>query len=154
MPTYLGRPDHWDRRYLELCKHISGWSKDPSSKVGAVIVDPEYNNIVSLGFNGLPRGVEDTVERLSVRSTKLRMVVHGEMNALIFAARPVRGCKLYTYPWHPCAQCASMMVQAGISEVIAPTTPEDIAERWKADIELVENIFEEARVSLYLVEFS
>src|SRR5687767_12913917 len=101
MPSYIGPPEHWDRRYLELCKHIAQWSKDPSTQVGAVIVDPEYNNIVSMGFNGLPRSVEDTAERLTVRDTKLRMVVHAEMNAVIFAGKPVRGYRLYTYPWHP-----------------------------------------------------
>lgn len=153
MTSYIGPPDHWDKRYLDLCKHIAQWSKDPSTKVGACIVDPEFNNIVSLGFNGLPRGVEDTVERLSDRETKLKLIVHGERNAILFAGRSVRDYRLYTYPFMPCSICAGIVIQSGITEVIAPVTPAAIEERWGVDLKLVQEMFEEARVQLTLVDY-
>jgi len=148
--SYIGPATHWDRRFLELARFIAQWSKDPSTKVGAVIVD-EQNAIVSVGFNGLPIGVEDTAERLTERDDKLRMVVHGERNAMIFAQRSLKGCKLYTWPFMPCAQCAGMVIQHGIYEVIAPEASPEIAERWAKDIELTEQMFEEANVQLSIV---
>ena len=65
----------WDTRFLSLAEHISSWSKDPSTKVGAAIIGP-YRDIISLGYNGFPRGVEDTPERLENRELKYKMIVH------------------------------------------------------------------------------
>ena len=63
----------WDVRFLELAKHISLWSKDPSTQVGCVVVGPD-REIRSTGFNGLPRGLEDTEERLNNREIKYPMM--------------------------------------------------------------------------------
>ena len=52
----------WDERFLELAKQIASWSKDPSTQVGCVVVGPD-REIRSTGFNGLPRGIEDSEER-------------------------------------------------------------------------------------------
>ncbi len=70
-------PDKWDRRFIELARHIAGWSKDPSTKVGCVIVNSD-RTIASIGYNGLPRGVIDTPERLGLRDAKLAMTLHAE----------------------------------------------------------------------------
>ena len=75
----------WDTRFLGLAAHISAWSKDPSSQVGAVISDG--NRIVSLGYNGFAAGVEDRRERLDDRDCKLNLTIHAEENAMIFAKR-------------------------------------------------------------------
>ena len=62
----------WDVRFLELAKQIASWSKDPSTQVGCVVVGPD-REIRSTGFNGLPRGIEDSEERLNNREmTKSR----------------------------------------------------------------------------------
>ena len=87
----------WDRRYMEMAELVASWSKDPSTRVGAVIVSPD-NHVVSVGFNGFPRGIEDN-DRLNQRGTKYMNIVHAEMNALIHADRSVDGCILYTYPF-------------------------------------------------------
>ena len=84
----------WDARFLELAVHISNWSKDPSTKVGSVIVSPD-RRVLSMGYNGFPRGVVDTVERLEDRETKLRYVSHAERNALDNVDQDLRGCILY-----------------------------------------------------------
>ena len=76
----------WDIRFLELAKHISGWSKDPSTKVGCVVVG-EDREIRSTGFNGFPRGISDDNERLTDRNQKYPLICHAEENAIMHAAR-------------------------------------------------------------------
>lgn len=119
----------WDGRFLALAQHISSWSKDPSTKVGAAIVDGD-RRIVSVGYNGFPRGVPDDAVQYEDRPTKYAMIIHAEVNALMFA-RPK--CKdehltLYTWPFIPCSRCASLVVQAGIDRVVAPVLSEGRAE--------------------------
>ncbi len=82
--------EKWDKRFLELAKHVSLWSKDPSTKTGSVIVD-QKRRVVSGGYNGLPIGVEDLDERLNNREIKYKMIVHCERNALLFANRDLGG---------------------------------------------------------------
>jgi dCMP deaminase len=139
------RPDHWDQRFLSLAEHVANWSKDPSTKVGAVIADP-LCRIVSLGYNGFPRGVRDDKERLENRELKYRFVVHAERNALLFAGRPLTGCTLYTYPFQPCSQCAAMIVQAGIKRVITLNAP--VEQRWVDDFTVAKTILREGGVYL------
>lgn len=139
--------EKWDKRFLELAGFISGWSKDPSTKVGAVIADPE-NRIVSIGYNGFPRGVEDTPERLENREIKYKLIIHGERNAILFANRDLKGCRLYT-SMLPCAPCAAMIIQKGISEVIAPFSDNP---RWVEDFKLAEEMFSEAGVGLIIIK--
>src|SRR3989344_975164 len=136
-----------DRRFLALAEHVAQWSKDPSTKTGAVIVDSN-NRIVSVGYNGLPRGVNDSPERLENREIKYKIIVHCERNALLFARGSVEGCRLYTWPFMSCATCAAMVIQAGIVEVVAP--PSDNP-RWKDDFDLAQTLFSEAGVRVKLL---
>src|ERR1700743_389657 len=76
----------WDRHFLRLALANCEMSKDPRTQVGSVIVGPD-REIRSMGYNGLPRGIADSRERLHDRDLKLRLVVHGEMNAILNAAR-------------------------------------------------------------------
>ena len=76
----------WDKRFLELAKQIASWSKDPSTQVGCVVVGPD-REIRSTGFNGLPRGIEDSEDRLNNREIKYPMICHAEENAIMHAAR-------------------------------------------------------------------
>ena len=92
----------WDYRFLDLAAVVASWSKDGSTKVGAVITDPDHR-VVSLGFNGFPRGLDDVD---LPREEKLRRTLHAEENALLFASRPLDGCSIFvTHP--PCARCAA-----------------------------------------------
>lgn len=145
-------PGPWDVRYLELARLVSTWSKDPSTKVGAVIVSP-LNTVLSLGFNGLPRGVLDLPSRLNDRDLKYRMIVHAEVNALSFAERAVRSCTLYTYPFMPCCRCAAEIIQRGIHEVVAPPATAELASRWGSDLALTMQMFKESGVRLRIVRF-
>ena len=84
----------WDRRFLEMARLVSSWSKDPSTKVGSVVVRHD-KTVASVGFNGFPRGVADTEARLLDRSEKLDLIVHAEINALSVAHESLSGCTLY-----------------------------------------------------------
>jgi dCMP deaminase len=137
--------DKWHRRFLALSELIAGWSKDPSRGVGAVIVSPA-KQVVSTGFNGLPRGVEDRPDRLE-RPTKYDLVVHAELNAIIQCARngtsPV-GCGLYS-SFFPCVNCALAIVQAGISTVVT-YRPQPGDDHWLDSIAKSRAVFAEAGV--------
>src|SRR5579862_4966526 len=111
--------DKWDRRFLEMAELVASWSKDPSTKTGAVIVRPN-RSIAGVGYNGFARGVVDSDERYQNRDLKYRMVVHCEKNAVFSVNGSVEGCTLYTFPFMSCAPCAASMIQVGIKRVVAP----------------------------------
>lgn len=138
---------HWDKRFLGLAEYIAGWSKDPSTQVGSVIVD-QNKRVISTGFNGLPSGVEDTLARLEDRELKYQMVVHAERNAIIDARQHMNGYSIYVWPMMPCSVCAAMIIQAGISEVIAPQSTNP---RWVDSFKLTEEMFNEAGVKLIVI---
>lgn len=105
----------WPQRFMELAALVASWSKDPSTQVGAVIVDSS-NRIVSLGYNGPPRLTADSA--VADREVKLLRTLHAEENAILFGG-DVSGCALYvTHP--PCAHCAAVMIQVGIAHVVWP----------------------------------
>jgi dCMP deaminase len=141
----MAREIKWDARFLGLAAHISAWSKDPSSQVGAVITDG--NRIVSLGYNGFAAGVEDTQERLDDRACKLNLTIHAEENAMIFAKRDLTGCTVYvTHP--PCPRCASKLIQEEVARVVYIAPSEDFLSRWAADLELSNEMYHEAGVEV------
>lgn len=136
----------WDRRFIDLADHIAQWSKDPSTKVGAVITD-DKNRIISVGYNGVPRGVNETRANES-REIKLLRTIHAEENALHFANRDVTGCRMYvTYP--PCAHCAAQIIQRGIAGVVycndSPMMHQYL-DRWVGNITEAGLMFSEAGV--------
>ena len=136
----------WDERFLELAKQIASWSKDPSTQVGCVVVGPD-REIRSTGFNGLPRGIEDSEDRLNNREIKYPMICHAEENAIMHAARigiSLKDCTAYV-TWPPCTRCARSLIQAGVSEIIYPKGI-DIPDRWIQDFDLSLNMFKEAAV--------
>ncbi len=140
--------DKWQKRFFDLAALVSTWSKDPSSQVGAVIVD-DKKRIISVGFNGLPIGVEDTNERLETRELKYELVVHAEANAILTAQRSVAGCTIYVHPYLPCSRCAGAIIQAGISRVVVEDRP--IPERWLTNFNLAKSILEEAGVKVDII---
>jgi dCMP deaminase len=139
---------NWDDRYMEMAKLVAGWSKDPSTQVGAVIVSPD-NHVVSVGFNGFPRGIEDN-DRLNQRGTKYMNIIHAEMNALMFANCPVKGCVLYTHPFQPCSQCAACIIQSGISKIITKELS-NCQPKWYNDFRNARQMFIEANIELHVI---
>ena len=143
--------DKWDLRFMDLAKHIAGWSRDPSTKVGAVAVDSR-KRLVASGFNGLSRRVEDSQERLHNRTTRYSLTVHAEINMLISAERSLRGCTVYLWPMPPCSQCAAALIQAGISRVVSPAPAPDLADRWGESIDLAVMAMREAGVKVDILD--
>lgn len=140
----------WDIRFLDMAKLVSSWSKDPSTKVGAVIVD-KNNRIVSVGFNGFPRKIVDN-SRLKNRESKYNRIVHAECNAIMFSNRSLEGCTLYTYPFQPCSNCASMIIQSGIERVVTiPLTIEH--DRWKENFALAQDLFLESETKMDFISY-
>lgn len=142
--------DKWNYRFMELALHISSWSKDTSTKVGCVIVSPE-KAILSMGYNGFPRGVNDDVPARHERPTKYDFVVHAEENALLNAGRNgtrLNGGILYvTMP--PCTHCAGSIIQSGIKEIfyLEPEIQKQIP-GWRDSLNISFTMFKEAGVKV------
>lgn len=132
----------WDKRFLALAQHVSEWSKDPSTRVGAVIVD-DNRRIVGHGYNGFPRGVDDAAARYADRAVKYEMVVHAEINAVLNAGRNVEGCILYC-TFFPCPRCAAYLIQAGVKRVVSMPNKSD--GRYAEQRKIAEQMFKEAGV--------
>ena len=112
----------WDEYNMNSAIQSAERSKDPHTQVGAYICDT-HNNPVSRGYNGFPRGIEDTAERWE-RPTKYLYVIHAEVNAIMNARSSVRGCKLYV-TLHPCSRCALMVAASGIKEIFVKDIRDD-----------------------------
>jgi len=117
-PTLL--MSKWDRRFFELCNLLGAWSEERSRRVGCVIVGPS-NDVRSVGFNGLPRGVSGNVEERHDRGggEKYYWFEHAERNAIYNAARAgtaIGGCQMYSNLF-PCADCARGIIQSGIVQL-------------------------------------
>lgn len=136
--------DERDLRYYRLALHVAGWSKDPSTRVGAVMVGTERGR-VALGYNGFPPGIEDSRERLEDRETKLRLTQHAERNVLDNADFPAKGATLYV-TFFPCSECAKSVVSRGVARVVCPR-PSD-REPWASDTRWTLLLFGEAGVEV------
>ncbi len=144
----VGMSEKWDFRFIELARHIALWSKDPSTKVGCVVVG-EDREIRSTGFNGFPRGIDDDEDRLLDRDKKYPLICHAEENAIMHAARIGVSLKNSTayVTWPPCSRCARSLIQAGVKEVVYPDAVE-IPERWQEDFNISNAMMKEAGVNV------
>lgn len=147
----VNRQTEWDRHFLGLAHYMSRMSKDPSTKVGAVITRPD-KTVASVGFNGFAKGMNDSPELYANREEKYSRIVHGEINAILNAHGPVAGMTLYTTPFAPCERCAVMVIQAGIVRVVAPALPPELAERWGESLKKASGYFAEAGVRFDLLD--
>ena len=147
----------WDKHFIKLALLCATMSKDPRTRVGAVIVGPD-KEVRSTGFNGFPRGIADTHERLHDKTEKLRLVVHAEVNAILNAARvgiPLSGCTLYlaatddtggVWGGPPCTRCSLDVIQSGIIGVVSLPFKGDVSS-WAADVASAGLLLAEAGVN-------
>jgi len=140
-------PFKWHARFIDLAYLVASWSKDPSTKCGAVIVD-QNKRIISVGFNGFPKGTSDDTGLYDNREEKYRRVIHAEKNAILFAQKDLAGCTLYVVPMPPCSQCAGMIIQSGITLVVTIEPSTEHIKRWGVDILSTKQMFNEAGVQL------
>lgn len=140
-----------DERFITLTREIAEWSKDPSTKVGAIIVG-DKGQIVSQGYNGFPRGFNDSTERYFTRSMKYKYIIHAEANAIynaLYNGASVEGCTIYVHGLPPCLECAKAIVQSGIKRVVTDSKPD---ERWAQSNQDALDIFNEANIKFEYME--
>lgn len=112
----MSKQSEWDEYFMEIAEVVASRSKDPSSKMGCVIVD-ENKRVVSLGYNGMLQGADESKMTLSERPMKYYFAIHSEMNALIFAKRDLTGCTVYNRV-ATCENCLKYCLQAGITRFV------------------------------------
>jgi dCMP deaminase len=134
----------WCDRFLALAHEVARWSKDPSSKVGAVVVN-DQRQVVGMGYNGFPRGTSDHPDIYANRPEKYRRVVHAEVNAVLNATSSTKGATIFvTHP--PCSQCMALLIQAGVKAVVCQEPDAGIRERLKESFESAQEMAEEADI--------
>ena len=138
----------WDKKYIRLAREISTWSKDPSTQIGAVAVG-EKGQLLAQGYNGFPRGIEDSADRLNNRKEKYKYVVHAEMNCIYNATYngvSLNGSTMYIYGLPVCSECAKGLIQVGIKRVVSTAITDATPENWIESTKLTKQIFKEANV--------
>lgn len=139
--------DKWDNRWLDLSKFVSEWSKDPSTKVGAVMA--RGKELIGLGYNGFPSGIEDLEDVYNDRDEKYKRIIHAEANLFRNCwGKDIKGSTIYIYPFQPCSKCALEIINHGIKRVVTIRSDTD---RWEDDFEISRKLFEEAGVELVIL---
>ena len=137
----------WDIRYLDLAKEIASWSKDPSKQIGAVAIG-EKGQVLAQGYNGFPRGIDDSEEKYLDKETKYKYVVHAEMNCIYNATSTgasLQGATLYISGLPTCSECAKGLIQVGVKRVVYQA--DDIPNIWAESNERTIDMFSEADIS-------
>lgn len=138
----------WHNYFLSLAEATAQRSKDPSTKCGAVLVDQRHR-IISLGFNGFPRGVPDLPELLANREKRLALTIHAEENAILFARQSLEGATCYVWPMPPCGErCAPRLAQAGIKRIVTCEPTDEQILRWGDSWKLAEWVYGHVGIEL------
>lgn len=138
----------WDKRYISLAKEVSTWSKDPSKQIGAVAIG-EKGQVLAQGYNGFPRGIEDTEQRYTDRNEKYKYVVHAEMNCIYnatFNGVSLQGATIYISGLPVCSECAKGLIQVGVKRVVYQCE-DDVPDIWKEHNETTIELLSEADIS-------
>lgn len=144
----------WYQRYMQLAEEVAKWSKDPNTQVGAVIVGSK-GQILSQGYNGFPRGIRDTVKRLNDRDTKLKFIVHAEMNAIYnasYSGVSLDGSTIFIHGLPACSECAKGIIQVGIAKVVVSKKCIEARPHWNESWKSSEEMFEEAGVKIFVID--
>jgi dCMP deaminase len=145
--------DKWNQRYMAMAKEVASWSKDPNTQVGAVAVGSK-GQILSQGFNGFPRGILDTPERLNEREVKYQFVVHAEMNVIYnatYSGVSLDGAKLFVYGLPVCNECAKGIIQVGIKEVYVAQECIDLRPHWLESYRKTLDMFNEVGIKVFAI---
>ena len=154
------KADKWDKRFLQLASLVASWSKDPSTKVGAIAVNAK-RQVLSTGYNGFPRGFDDSEERYNTREIKYKYILHAEQNLISNAAAngiSLTGSRVYVVGMPPCAEkCALQLIQSDINAVMVPNlfNEHDIEEDqydWFKSWSISVDLFNEAGIDVVLLD--
>jgi dCMP deaminase len=143
-------------KQLKATKHgveeVASWSKDPSRKIGAVAIGAK-GQVLAQGFNGFPRGIDDSEERYNDRQRKYELVVHAEMNVIYnatYSGVSLDGATLYVSGLPVCSECAKGIVQVGIKHVIMRDM--EIPDSWRESWHKTQEMFHEANIQFEFVK--
>ena len=142
----------WDQRFLDLAQQIASWSKDPSRKIGAVAIG-DKGQVLAQGYNGFPRGINDSPARMNVKETKYKYVVHAEQNVIYNATYngvSLDGSTLYVWGLPVCSDCAKGVIQVGIKRVVMPLG--NYPDHWVESFTQTSSMFEEAGIEYEFIE--
>lgn len=144
------KPPTWDELFMRKVYEIATKSKDPRTKIGAVLV--RDNHAILEGYNGFPKGVSDEFGRYSDKETKYKFVVHAEANSVLIAARfgiSTEGCTLYTQGI-PCNECTKTVIQAGVKEIVVHKQWPNLysSPKWSESIKVSKTMLAEACVDI------
>ena len=145
--------ENWHIRFIKLAHEVAEWSKDPSTKVGCVLV--KNKRVISTGYNGFPKNISDSFDRLMDREQKYEMTVHAEINAITTAALhgvSTEGATAYI-TFNPCSRCAAVLINAGVDSVYV-STANDIPTRWLENFILASKMLAEAGVEYKTIDAS
>lgn len=134
-------------KFLPLAREIAKLSKDRNTKVGAIALDNNYN-IIATGYNGFPRGVDDTVWQRHQRPDKYLWTAHAEENLVAqaaYAGHSLQGATVIVTELYPCASCARMLIQSGVRRILSPPVDEG---RWSEQNRVAQQMFNEASVEV------
>ena len=141
----------WDDRFMDLARMVGSWSRDPSTTVGTVIAGPD-KIVLAVGYNGFPRGCDDDPAIYQDRPRKHLRTTHSEANAVAASSRSgvsLKGATAYvTAPC--CAQCAALLIQAGVMAVVVPDGV-TLRSEWAESAAEAQAMFAEARVKVRTV---
>lgn len=137
-------------KYMRVARFAAAeFSKDPSTKVGAILLAPESLQVLSLGYNGMPRGIDEADPSRWERPTKYAFVEHAERNCLYNACRlgtPIQGA-ICVVTLFPCVECTRALIQSGVATIVAPE-PESPDPRWAESWKLARAMMEESGTTL------
>ena len=138
----------WHNRYMDLAREVATWSKDPSTNCGAVYVG-EDGQVLSQGYNGFPRNMDDGEELYNDRESKYERVVHAEMNGVFNASRTgvsLKNSTCYVFGLPCCHECAKALIQVGVKRVVMHKSFAN--PRWSDSCDLAKNFFDEAGIEI------
>jgi len=142
--------EKWNKRFLELADQVASWSKDPSTKVGCVVVNND-KIVVSVGYNGFPRGVQDSEDRYNDRSLKYLLVQHAEANAISSAREPLDGFTAFV-THYPYSNCMGLLIQSGIKTVVTTAPSPALQERFADSFRAAQLMCDEAGIELIIMD--
>ena len=138
----------WDEYFMGIALLSAKRSKDPSTQVGACIINKD-KRIIAIGYNGFPKGIKDTKKRLNDKELKRAISLHAEESAILNAKCNVEDCKIYIYGLCCCSHCAALIIQSGIKEVYYKLSEKGESEHWLANTELARKMLKEAKIKVY-----
>lgn len=140
-------------KYYKLARFTADtFSKDPSTKVGCILLKPESLQVLSIGYNGMARGIDEKVPARWERPTKYLWIEHSERNCLYNACRSgtCTDNSIAVVTMFPCTDCCRALIQSGVKTIVSPV-PDFENKNWGESFKISEEMLQEAKVQVVLL---